>query len=122
MLISRKEAKDRGLTRYFTGVACKVGHVCERYASTGHCVECDKTGRALYRENNRQMIREKGAAYRKMKKAKAAAFAITIASMERPKAKPIPAPDWNAIGCSVASIQQRAMYYRDAYRKRRMAG
>lgn len=40
-LITRNEAYAQGLTRYFTGQACRVrGHVCERYVSTGGCLEC----------------------------------------------------------------------------------
>ena len=38
-LISRKEAKNQGLKRYFTGKECKHGHVSERWV-TGQCVEC----------------------------------------------------------------------------------
>jgi len=38
-IISRKEAKENGLTRYFTGKSCKHGHIAERFISYG-CVEC----------------------------------------------------------------------------------
>ena len=38
-IISRKEAQQRGLPRYYTGKPCKHGHICERYA-VGSCVEC----------------------------------------------------------------------------------
>ena len=36
-----KEARFLGLPRYFTGIACKRGHIAERYAKSGHCMECD---------------------------------------------------------------------------------
>jgi hypothetical protein len=36
-----KEARALGVPRYFTGIACKRGHLSERYADGGHCVECD---------------------------------------------------------------------------------
>jgi len=39
-IISRKEAKDKGLLRYFTGKPCPHGHIAERYVSVGGCVEC----------------------------------------------------------------------------------
>lgn len=40
-LIARKEAWEKGLTRYFTGQPCRArGHVAERYVSTSGCVEC----------------------------------------------------------------------------------
>ena len=38
-IVTRKEAKERGLPRYFTGKPCKYGHVCERYTA-GRCVTC----------------------------------------------------------------------------------
>jgi hypothetical protein len=39
-IVSRDEAKARGLTRYFTNVPCINGHVCQRYVSSRDCVEC----------------------------------------------------------------------------------
>jgi hypothetical protein len=39
-IISRKEAIDRGLTRYFTGEPCKHGHVAERRTRNGWCIAC----------------------------------------------------------------------------------
>jgi hypothetical protein len=38
--ISRETARAKGLLRYFTGAPCSHGHVAERYAHRGHCVEC----------------------------------------------------------------------------------
>lgn len=35
-------AKSQGLKRYFSGVACKNGHVCERYTANRVCVECQR--------------------------------------------------------------------------------
>ena len=40
--MSKKEAAIAGLPRYFTGVACKRGHVAERRTSSADCVECSK--------------------------------------------------------------------------------
>ena len=39
-IIGRKEAKEKGLTKYFTGESCKHGHVCERYLGNYQCVKC----------------------------------------------------------------------------------
>lgn len=39
-LISKADARKRGLKRYFTGRACPMGHVAEHYVSNGGCVEC----------------------------------------------------------------------------------
>jgi hypothetical protein len=39
-VISRSDAKARGLKKYFTGVPCPRGHVAERYVGSRQCVEC----------------------------------------------------------------------------------
>jgi len=51
-LISRKEAKDKGLKRYFNGSVCVHGYRDERYTSTGHCVSCRKAQCADARKSN----------------------------------------------------------------------
>lgn len=40
--MTRADAKAAGLTRYFTGVPCKHGHVVERFTGTAICVECNR--------------------------------------------------------------------------------
>lgn len=49
-IISRKEAKAKGLKRYYTGKPCKHGHVSERYIG-GPCVSCSEAPRNLNRKN-----------------------------------------------------------------------
>lgn len=39
-IITRAEAKEQGLKRYFTGKPCRNGHDAEKYTSTGGCVKC----------------------------------------------------------------------------------
>lgn len=39
-IITRKEAVERGLKRYFTGKPCKHGHVSERAVVNHTCLEC----------------------------------------------------------------------------------
>jgi hypothetical protein len=39
-IITRREARDRGLKRYFTGGACKRGHIADRWVSMRNCVDC----------------------------------------------------------------------------------
>jgi hypothetical protein len=39
-IISRSEAKTRGLKRYFTGNPCPHGHTVERLVSNGLCAKC----------------------------------------------------------------------------------
>lgn len=48
-IISKSEATDQGLNRYFTGKPCKYGHISERWTISGKCIECktnrDRSGR-----------------------------------------------------------------------------
>lgn len=41
-VISRDSAKAQGLPRFFTGKACKHGHLAQRYVSGRVCCECQK--------------------------------------------------------------------------------
>lgn len=45
--ITRKDALSKGLSKYFTGVACKNGHTAERYVQSGTCEECIRESRAI---------------------------------------------------------------------------
>lgn len=40
VVISRDEAFAKGLKRYYTGKPCHKGHDCERYVSSGGCLDC----------------------------------------------------------------------------------
>lgn len=40
-VISKKEALQKGLKRYFTGLTCKNGHLSERYLD-GNCIDCNQ--------------------------------------------------------------------------------
>jgi 5-methylcytosine-specific restriction endonuclease McrA len=50
-IITRAEAKARGLKRYFTGKPCRNGHVAERYVSVGNCGACLRATEAEYRKD-----------------------------------------------------------------------
>lgn len=39
-VVSRQDAIERGLLRYFTGEPCKHGHVAERYTLNSGCITC----------------------------------------------------------------------------------
>lgn len=43
-LVTRAEAREAGLTRYFTGKQCPHGHVCERIVVNGSCRLCSNAG------------------------------------------------------------------------------
>lgn len=59
-IISRKEAKSRGLKRYYMGVACKYGHIVERRTNNGSCLSCVKETKRLWNEKNKEYIAEYG--------------------------------------------------------------
>jgi 5-methylcytosine-specific restriction endonuclease McrA len=42
VILSRKEAKEKNLARYFTGKPCLRGHTSERSTSNGACTSCTK--------------------------------------------------------------------------------
>jgi hypothetical protein len=48
-IISRAEAKAKGLKRYFTGKPCKHGHVAERVVFNATCVDCERAFLKKYR-------------------------------------------------------------------------
>ena len=57
-LISRQEAIEQGLTRYFTGKPCKHGHIAEKQLSNRTCIECLLIKKRLW--SNLPDVKEKG--------------------------------------------------------------
>jgi hypothetical protein len=51
---TRKEAHAAGLKRFYTGKPCHNGHDCERYVSSGGCLDCVtyKTAPKMVRARN----------------------------------------------------------------------
>lgn len=75
-IISRAEAKAKGLKRYFTGEACKYGHIAMRYTKGRDCIDCclryqrenieaKRERDRAYRKKNREAIRERSRLHRK---------------------------------------------------------
>lgn len=61
-IITHEEASNRGLTRYFTGRACRNGHIADRYVNGGACAECingDKILTDAQRESRLRMAEQK---------------------------------------------------------------
>ena len=58
-ILTRKQAKSEGLTRYFTGKPCVHGHIAERFTCFGQCVECTVKHRDAWYWNNRDRARAK---------------------------------------------------------------
>jgi 5-methylcytosine-specific restriction endonuclease McrA len=64
MPASRQEALAVGAYRYSTGKPCKSGHVAQRSAKGGHCIECRRENRAAYCATERAKARIRSAANR----------------------------------------------------------
>ncbi len=65
MKLTRKEAKEQGLKKYFTGKSCCRDHISERYVVDGGCVECctirnkaNKNAVLEWKKNNKQRLKE----------------------------------------------------------------
>lgn len=41
-ILTREEARSRGLKRYFLNEPCAFGHIAERFVNEGKCVECNR--------------------------------------------------------------------------------
>lgn len=58
MIISRKEAIEKGLKTYFTGKPCKHGHMSERRVYNRKCLECVKEYNKEYYHKNREYFKD----------------------------------------------------------------
>lgn len=67
-IISRAEAKARGLKRYFTGIPCKRRHCAERLVSSRQCLICACAKSLVYRLRNPQKVRSYWKKYRSSEK------------------------------------------------------
>lgn len=57
-IVSRNEAKQLGLKRYFTGSPCKYGHTSERLVSSKCCVVCNQEKTKKFEADNPDKRRE----------------------------------------------------------------
>lgn len=64
-IISRKEALQAGLTRYFTGQPCLHEHVTERRTDNSTCTECDRTSSHAWYKTNLEKARACRRAWKK---------------------------------------------------------
>lgn len=80
-LCNRETALALGLRHYFTGKACKRGHIAPRYASTKICVECGILKTREWREDNlaksRELTRQSVTLHRRENPAHAKAYAAS---------------------------------------------
>ena len=54
-LISRKEAHERGLKRFYTGNPCIRGHDAQRFVTTGNCVRCNAERSKLFKSESQAL-------------------------------------------------------------------
>jgi len=96
----RQDALFQGLTRYFTGKPCKHGHLAERYAKDGNCVNCTKIKLNKYRELNHSLVNERRRASKETNRKstarwiKANAGVVNAWNMKRYAAKKHRTPAW----------------------------
>ena len=58
-IISREQAIELGLKRYFAGKPCKWGHMGERDTFSGRCALCAAAKAAAYRAANLRSLKAK---------------------------------------------------------------
>jgi hypothetical protein len=57
-IITRAEAKARGLKRYFVGLICHAGHVSERYVINSGCCVCADDAKKRYALSHPDKVKE----------------------------------------------------------------
>lgn len=57
-LITPAQARERGLTTYYTGKPCKHGHVDERLTVNGTCCTCNRLNVAKWQAKNPDKVRK----------------------------------------------------------------
>lgn len=57
-IISRADAKARGLKFYFTEKSCPKGHIAKKRVSSRNCVICEIERSREYKKNNRDRVNE----------------------------------------------------------------
>lgn len=62
-IVSRAQAKQLGLNRYFTGVACRNGHISNRYTVNGLCHGCASQENKKSYQSNIDSRRERNRTY-----------------------------------------------------------
>ena len=64
-LISRQEATDLGLKRYFTGNPCKAGHISERWIKPDCCYECMRLRNLAYSRSHKEYFKAQATKWQK---------------------------------------------------------
>ncbi|MGA6364735.1 hypothetical protein [Proteus penneri] len=56
-IVTRKQAIENGLSRFYTGKLCRHGHDSERFTSNGVCVECSAINSSNYRKEVSRLLK-----------------------------------------------------------------
>ena len=57
-MVTRAEAREKGLSWYFTGKPCKKGHIDRRYTSNATCFTCAREAAKTCRDTDRESYNE----------------------------------------------------------------
>lgn len=63
-IITRKQAKERGLDYYFTGKPCVHGHLTFKWTINATCSECKKSNQKRYYEGDKDTFLKRCKDYR----------------------------------------------------------
>jgi 5-methylcytosine-specific restriction endonuclease McrA len=63
-IVSLAEARERGLSKYFTGEPCKRGHVSERITKDRQCCECKSINCKAWWSRNKDQVAPKNKAWK----------------------------------------------------------
>ena len=75
-IITRQEAKKRGLSRYYTGEPCQKGHLSERMVGNKNCLACHRERAERRRTTQGERVKtQKAADYRRHREARIAKVA-----------------------------------------------
>lgn len=64
MATTPKQAREQGVTRYFTGKPCCNGHVAERMTSNRRCVDCLSVDSKKWSKDNKEKVSATSRAWR----------------------------------------------------------
>ena len=84
-IITRKEAIEQGLKRYFTGKPCRYGHVDERTLCNGRCRTCGREQRRILIRENPEKENQRVRKYRESEKGKKRYERYKIANADKIK-------------------------------------
>lgn len=57
VILTQREAAQRGLNKFYTGKQCKHGHDSERWTISGECVQCNVERVYRRRKEMAQLLR-----------------------------------------------------------------